>query len=454
MKVPAYHLTDRHGRVLLDTASFDLAEGEVLAVTGPSGAGKSLFTNALFGWVGKGHEAVLSPNDGACLMIQDPSRGLTPGMRMGTHFREVIRGGGWRKRALALCRELGMEMPDLLDRVPGTFSGGEKQRLMLALVLAREPHVLVCDEPAASLDAAAEQTLWQTLMGLRASRGITLIFVTHQLELIRAHADRVLFLRAGRAVFTGTRAAFFDAPRDPAHKTLIDHHCGLGNQVEAPTVSATPPLLEIDSFCLRYGNLTVFDDFHWSIGSGDWCWLLGPSGSGKTSLARFICGLNPDGQGTVRLAGQTLDTDLRRRSRPNRRAIGYLFQHGSMSFNPARTVASRLYAAFADDRSRLSEMLDALDLTDLELDRRPATFSVGQRQRLNLIHTLSVSPRLLILDELFSGLDLIARITLTRFLQSFQSEGMSILAITHDVALTRWLPAQRLVLVPPTTTTT
>ncbi|MDJ0838037.1 MAG: ATP-binding cassette domain-containing protein [Acidobacteriota bacterium] len=442
--IPAFSISGSRGKTLLDTEPFSLTRGETLAVAGPSGAGKSLFLRSLFGWVGKRRQGPLKTKDGACIMIQDPSRGLTPSLTLGGHFREIIEGPDWRERALTLCRSLGLQLPDLLKRKPSTLSGGERQRAMLALIMARRPGVLACDEPAASLDQENEQLVWDMVLNLKAEHHLTVIFVTHRLDLIHRFADHVLLLERGREAFFGDKDAFFNRPRSVLHRKMIHIYRLETTQPAAPPAKEGPPLLQVDGLNLDYGAGPIFRNFHWRAARGDWWWILGASGSGKTSLARVLCGLVPQARGHLTLEGKPLPIQLADRG-SNRHRIQYLFQHGSMSLNPAFRVGRILRKAYKSRLDLLDHYLDVLGLAGLNLDRRPASFSMGERQRLNLVRTLANDPDILICDELFSSLDIASRYDLIELLARIQEEtGLTVIAITHDRLLTHLKPGHLL----------
>jgi len=193
--------------MILDLPPIHLPADRILVITGPSGSGKSLLFKNCYGWLSPGAPALLSPSRGHFAMIQDPSSGLTPGLTIGGHFRELA---GMRDRQgefEAMLARLGLPA-GCLDRLPHRLSGGERQRIMLALILMNEPTLLWCDEPAASIDATNERALWELLLDLKRAFPFTLVIITHQLALIKAHADQVLLLERGRALFSVRKRCF------------------------------------------------------------------------------------------------------------------------------------------------------------------------------------------------------------------------------------------------------
>ncbi len=448
--LPPLSIRDTAGKRLLHTPELALPRGETLAIVGPSGAGKSLFLKSLFGWSAPGQAATFSPRRDACLMIQDPAQGLTPGMSLAEHFREVARDKDWRREAEALTAALSLDGPDLLARTPRSFSGGERQRLMLALALTPRPRILCCDEPAASLDAANEAALWRLLQRVRESRRLTLIFVTHRLELAARHADRAAVFHRGEIVFWGRRAAFFDQPEHPYHRALIAAHRRRESGVAASEPIAKPagaPRLSVSSFSLSFGTRRLFEDFGLALDAGEWVWLTGPSGSGKTSLAKFIAGLVPRASGEIRLDGRVLPATLGRRNPDQRRAVQLLFQHGSTALNPAISANRQLRRAYGGDHARLRDDLAKLGLAELDLDRRPDAFSLGEQQRLCLLRALAPQPRAIICDEPAAALDLALKERILDFLDAYRRRaGAAVLAATNDSGLLRLRPARTIAL--------
>ncbi len=440
--LPAYQLT-LGSRTLLQTPAFELAPGRILAVTGPSGAGKSLWLRSLFGWSAPAQHAALSPRDGDFLLVQDPSQGLTPGLDLGGHFAELS-PRPHREEIIALLARLGLEGNDLLTRPLHRFSGGERQRMMLALLLIQKPRLLVCDEPVASLDPASERRLWDLLIPL-CSQGLSAIIVTHRLELIEDHADEVLLLEQGRAVFHGDRQQFFTQPATPLHEALLAQYRAAAVPMLAPATK-NAPLLELRGLCHAYAGRRLFDNFQLSLRRAEALWLSGPSGSGKTTLAKIIAGLIPADRGELTLDGQPLAPLLHDRARSLRHRIQYLFQHGTEALNPARTVAAQLAEALPQLATREAH-LRHLRLDQIDLTSPPAAFSMGELQRLNLMRALARTPDLLIADELLASMDLGVRVAVLDLLERYRRDhGTSVVLISHEPPKTAGHPYAHLAL--------
>jgi len=438
--IPPISINNHQGLALLRTPEITFTMGQTVAISGPSGAGKSLFLKTLFGWASVPIPPVFHPQKGAMLMIQDPSQGLTPGLSLEGHFRELDSGPHWRDRAIKLFKDLDLGTRDLFVRRPGAFSGGERQRIMLALALMKKPVILVCDEPAASLDAHNETLLWELLQQYKGE--MTLVFVTHQMKLIEQYADRVILFHHGEITFNGTCQAFFSQGEHPEHRHLIETYKSQPlPEVEHEQMGE--PILEVQNLSLSYGERPIFQNFSWLTRAGEWWWLIGPSGSGKTSLARIIAGLTKPHEGQVLLKGEALAPALKKRDRANRRAIQYVYQYGSRALNPAITLWDQLTRAYGTRRPQLEADLRALKLDGVNLHKTPKTFSLGEIQRLNLLRAMAAQPRVLICDELLTSLDLVLQVEIMKFIHKRQREnGMAVVVISHDPELRRWRPGK------------
>ena len=433
---------------MLDLPRLDLPAGQILAITGPSGSGKSLLFKHCFGWLNPDAKPLLSPTKGHFAMIQDPSSGLTPGLSIAGHFREVG-GAGWRSRAEALLTTLSLPV-NYLPRMPHTLSGGERQRLMLALILLNQPTLLWCDEPVASIDAENERALWTLLLDIKREQPFTLVIITHQLAMIAAHADQVLLLQGGRRVFLGTKRCFFEKADTTHHRRLLTAWRKLNQPPTPPKPTQAQTLLQVNDLCIRRSESLRIDLNAITLENGEWVWLQGPSGSGKSSIAQAIAGLLIAEKGFIQLAGEQLALSLTQRTRQQRKAIQYIYQHGTQALNPALTVGRQLQRAWQHDPNALSQGLTALDMDDVNLDRRPAGFSLGEVQRINLLRALAAGPLLLLGDEILAPLDLALKQSMIAYLTAWREQtGAAVLMITHDPALASLLPARIIQLSQP-----
>jgi len=431
LRIPPYHLKDVHGRSILNSPELFLEEGKTHALIGPSGSGKSLFLRSLFGWTAPGMEAVLSPSGDHFFLLQDPGQGLTEGLTIGGHFRELGLGRNWQRLVEPLLDTLRLDLPQLFKRKPGSFSGGERQRLMLAMVLVRNPRWLVCDEPAASLDEATQNAMWEWLFQQKSKTGMTLVFATHRIEMVRGDIDRVLHFAEGQIVEpqpSNTQKVEFILPKP-----------------KGKTIPKEPLTLEAGSGKIQWQGDPLLRWEHFSLTAGQTIWLSGVSGSGKTTFGRMLAGLDPQHPVSLRLDGQPLANCFSSRTPRQRQAIGYLFQHGTQSLNPMRTVGEQLSQAYENDPDTLAPVLATLRLDHLDLNATPDHFSLGEYQRLNLARILGHRRHVLIADELLAPLDRESQKAVLSLIAAFQKAWqMGVLILGHDLSQQDALPGRHL----------
>lgn len=446
----AIRLRSSAGRMLLDVPALTWRAGTHTAVIGASGAGKSLFLKALFGELGGA--ATFSPAVGGYYMIQDPGGGLTPALTVAEHFHELGLGGTWRTQAAAVLADLDLDAATLLPRFPAQLSGGQRQRVMLALILVRRPRWLVCDEPAASLDRVTERRTVALLKHKAQAYGFTLIFVTHQVRLLAEMADQVLLLDRGALVFQGDRACFLNQPTSAAHQHLVNAWRRLQDRatavVSAPTAEGEP-VLNVSELTVGYGKQTLVRDWSFALQPGRLHWVAAPSGSGKTTVARALTGFPAQAfcNGRMWLDGRPAELAWRRRDAHSRHAVVWLFQHGYEAFNPLvpmarqwrrllRDGAARQGRAVAELEQEFAALTAALGLAELDFSRLPASFSLGERQRCQLVRALLLRPRVVIGDELLSALDVPARVALTECLRQYAAtQAAAVMLFSHDLDL-------------------
>ncbi len=417
---------------------------------GASGAGKSLFLKALFG--GLGVPATFSPAVGAYYMIQDPGGGLTPALTVANHFRELGLGRTWRSQAAAVLADLDLDPETLFSRFPAQLSGGQRQRVMLALILVRRPRWLVCDEPAASLDRATERRTVALLKQKAQVYGFTLIFVTHQIRLLEEMARQVLLIDRGTLVFHGDRETFLSQPTAGAHQRLVDAWQRLKARATAAAPAAraeSESVLSVSALTVGYDRQALVRDWSFVLQPGRLYWLAAPSGSGKTTVARALTGFPGQAfcDGHIQIDGRPSALLWRRRDADSRHAVVWLFQHGYEAFNPLvpmdrqwrrllRNSATRQGRDLADLEHEFARTIAELGLAELEFSRLPASFSLGERQRCQLVRALLLRPRLVIADELLSALDVPARVALIECLRAYAvKQSAAVLLFSHDLDL-------------------
>ncbi|GAA3300252.1 ABC transporter ATP-binding protein [Dactylosporangium vinaceum] len=511
---------------VLHDVALTVEPGETFGLVGESGCGKSTLGYLLGGHLQPGGRhtggrivvdgtdvLALAPaalrrwrRETVAFVHQDGAGALDPTMRAGAQVAEVLRlrGAGRREAAAeasALLERVGLP-PGAARRYPHQLSGGQRQRVMIAAVLAARPRLLVLDEPTTGLDAAVQADVLDLLTRLRANLDAAAVLISHDLDLVGRHCDRIGVLYAGRLVETGPAAAVLADPEHPYTAGLLDsaprlgepratrrltpipgrpplpgetgHGCVFAPRCPVATADCTasepvltgsvacfhprtaprsrapgepspapgPPLLEVRGLTRRHGAAVVLDHVDLTIRAGEVLGLVGESGSGKTTLARAIAGLHADGSGDLRLDGADLPPRLERRDQAVRRRIQMVFQDPETTLNPAQTVRQILERA----RRTLGGDADVHTLAarariDAELlPRRPDRLSGGQRQRVAIARSFAGRPALVICDEPVSALDVSVQAAVLEVLAAERAAaGTSYLFISHDLAVVGYL---------------
>ncbi|WP_252306741.1 dipeptide ABC transporter ATP-binding protein [Streptomyces griseoaurantiacus] len=495
---------DFGGLRAVDGLSFSLARGAALGLVGESGSGKSTVASALLG-LHRGTGAVVGGavrvagldlaraseeelrrlrGGTAAMVFQDPLSSLDPYYAIGDQIAEVHRAHTRATRRAARARAV-----EVLDRVgipeaarrsrarPHEFSGGMRQRALIAMALACEPELLIADEPTTALDVTVQAQILDLLHALRQETGMGLLLVTHDVGVAAESVDEVLVMRHGRAVEHGPAAEVLaapaqaytrellaavprvDAPRvgrpaGAADEALAEGAAAEGAAAEAVAegVGAGEVVLEAVGLRREFGRgrraVTAVDDVSLTVRRGETLGVVGESGSGKTTLGRMLVGLLEPTAGEVRYEG-----------RPHtgvRPAVQMVFQDPVSSLNPRRSVgesiADPLRARAARDGSaretreereariqgRVRELLERVGLDPAHYDRYPHEFSGGQRQRIGIARALAADPRAIVCDEPVSALDVTTQAQVVALLGELQRElGLALVFVAHDLAVVR-----------------
>jgi ABC-type glutathione transport system ATPase component len=473
-------LTRTGPRTVVDGLDFAVAEGEVLAIVGESGSGKSVAMQSIMGLLPgppgrvtagtalfEGRDLLALPEaelrklrgNRIGMIFQEPMSALNPMMPVGDQIAETIvthRGLGWTAARAEAVRLLDqVRIPDAAARArlhPAALSGGMRQRVVIAAALACKPALVIADEPTTALDATVQAEILALLRQLRAEVGCAVVFITHDMAVVRQIADRVLVMQSGRAVETGTRDDILTRPQSPYTRTLIAASAPAApRKVEIEATTAPPPLA-LENLVVSYPHdqrLTSFatpqrlyavDGVSLEVKRGETVALVGESGSGKTTIARAILGLVRPDEGRVRLSGADVSTA----PRPARGRVQFVFQDPQSALDPRyrawQTVTEPLRIAGERNatqlRDRAATLLAHVGLDATYLDRLTHELSGGQRQRLGIARALSASPDLVIADEAVSALDATTKLQVLELFQSLQvAAKLPLLFITHDFAV-------------------
>lgn len=479
--------------------SFSVLQGETLGIVGESGSGKSVSCYALLGLIPSppgyiesgsawfdGQDLLCSSEaqlrqirgDQIAMVFQDPMTCLNPFLSIGEQIIEALRQhsevtrGVARERALALLSEVGIAEPERnISKYPFEFSGGMRQRVMIAMALISEPKLLIADEPTTALDVTIQAQVLSLLAELKAKRNFSVIFISHDLAIVRQLADKVLVMQNGEMVEQGTSHAVFSSPQRAYTKALLAavpkgakvtpgvHH---GNDSVERQQRSTA-LLVVDDLAAGYqvresGKSTfkqIVEGISFQIQRGEIVGLVGESGSGKSTIGRTIVKLLPTSAGRIYFDEQRLDTLSQAEMRPLRTRIQMIFQDPYASLNPRMTVFEALaepllfygLAGKHNVAAKVSELMLDVGLAPDLARKYPHEFSGGQRQRIAIGRALACRPDLIIADEPVSALDVTVQSQILDLLLRLVAKyTLSMLFISHDLGVIRVLCDRVLVL--------
>jgi microcin C transport system ATP-binding protein len=401
------------------------------------------------------------------MIFQEPMTALNPLYTVGNQIAEVLelheamRPNAARARAIELLARTGIPEPDRrFDVYPHQLSGGQRQRAMIAMALACKPTLLICDEPTTALDVTIQAQILALLDELQAEMGMALLFITHDLNLVRRFTHRVGVMERGRLVECGLTEEVFARPRHGYTQRLL---ASRPERVVQPVADDAPVLVQGDrigvSFAYSEGWFRK-RQFHavksatLTLRRGETLGIVGESGSGKTTLGMALLALQPISGGEIRLDGERIDNAPREALRRMRRRMQVVFQDPFASLSPRMTIGQIVGEGLALHRPELDqaererlvlEMLDEVGLSERQgvagvLQRYPHEFSGGQRQRIAIARAVVLRPEVLVLDEPTSALDVSVQQQVLALLVALQQRyGMSYLFISHDLALVRAL---------------
>jgi ABC-type glutathione transport system ATPase component len=472
------------GRVeAVKDVSFQIEPGRILGIVGESGSGKSVTSRAVMrmlrepGTVShgtitfEGRDILALPERemrtvrgrDIAMVFQDPQAALNPSMRVGDQVAEALETHGTpRAEARARARELFHQVgiPDVertIDLYPHQFSGGMRQRVVIAIALANGPKLLIADEPTTALDVTIQAQILALLQRLREDLGIAILFITHDMAVVAELCDDVIVMRNGEIVERGDVRSVLARPVHPYTVSLMNAI----PKMDSPLRDDAPPeenraVLEVrdlktDVNAHRRGLIGkpvpffAVDGVSLRVEPGETLALVGESGCGKSTLSRTIVGINQPSSGEILLDGEPVSGPASSRPKRLTRMVQYVFQDPYSSLNPRRTAGQSLEEALSvagvpkrDARARSLELLARVKLGPEYLDRYPYAFSGGQRQRIGIARALATDPRLIILDEPVSALDVSIQAEILDLLTQLQEEfGVAYLFISHDLAVVR-----------------
>ncbi|HEY3599462.1 MAG TPA: dipeptide ABC transporter ATP-binding protein [Paraburkholderia sp.] len=474
-------------KTVVHELSLTVARGERVALVGESGSGKSVTALSILGLVEEaqtGGRILLDGEDLLCkteqqmcgirgkdvaMVFQEPMTALNPLFTIGKQIAESLRiheglrPNAARQRGIELLQRTGIHEPERrIDSFPHQLSGGQRQRAMIAMALACRPRLLLADEPTTALDVTVRQQIVDLLVELQeqeaAERGMAVLLITHDLNLVRRFAHRVAVMERGVMVETAATEVLFSNPQHPYTQRLLNSE---PRRDITPVAPHARRVLEVQGLAVDYrmsakGWRSMFsrtsfravDQVDLTLRRGETLGVVGESGSGKSTLAAAVLGLKAPAAGYIHIDGaplSVLDTASSRRALYRKMQVVFQDPFGSLS--PRMTVEQIVGEGIAvhrpevsakDRRERVASLLDEVGLAADALLRYPHEFSGGQRQRIAIARALAVEPELLILDEPTSALDVSIQQQVLNLLTSLQKKyQLSYLFITHDLAVMR-----------------
>jgi peptide/nickel transport system ATP-binding protein len=491
------HFPVRGGVVkAVDGVSFTLERGKTLCIVGESGSGKSVAARSILqivdapGRIVSG-AMILHRTDGTsvdlarldprgrgirairgrdiAMIFQEPMSSLSPVHTVGDQIMEVLRLhlNMSKKQARARCVELlrQVEIPDAdhaVDRYTFEFSGGMRQRAMIAMALACNPSILIADEPTTALDVTTQAEILDLIRRLQQQHGMAVMFITHDMGVVAEVADEVLVMYRGKVMERGTVDTIFHAPQNDYTRMLIDSVLKLERKAEirlkrAPIEADAPPVLQVRNLAMHFGPaknpLKAVDDISLDVKPGETLGIVGESGSGKTTMGRCLLRIYEPNAGTInyrRADGNVVDIVKADKEtlKACRREIRMIFQDPVGSLNPRMTVAQIVgepllvnrIASGKDLDDRVAELLRLVGLEPSWRERYPHAFSGGQRQRIGIARVIALNPRIIVADEATSALDVSLRAQMLDLMMGLQDRlGLSFVFISYAIGVIRYM---------------
>ena len=485
----------RHGMLdVLHGVRFDLHRGKTTAVVGESGSGKSVTARAILNMVPhpgviRGGRITFCPSAGSAvdltaldprgkaireirggrigMIFQEPMSSLSPVHTIGDQITEAIRlhrdvsKKDARKIALNMLEQV--EIPKAkkaLNQYAFEFSGGMRQRAMIAMALSCHPDVLIADEPTTALDVTTQAEILDLMRNLQTELGMAVMFITHDMGVVAEIADDVVVMEKGHVVEQGETRSLFAAPAHAYTQTLLD----AVKRLEEPATTKAGPkpdarnILRVEDLHLHFHKRQGFlqrisdttkavDGVSFTLRQGEALGIVGESGSGKTTVGRCIARVYDPTAGSIDYDGRNLARAGKAELRDYRQQIRMIFQDPFASLNPRMTVKQIIaeplvvnaIASSADLEDRVASLLREVGLDPAMMERYPHAFSGGQRQRIVVARAIALEPKLVIADEPTSALDVSIRTQVLDLLLRLQAEmGLSFIFISHDMAVIRY----------------
>ena len=475
----------------VDSVSFDLDRGKTMVLVGESGSGKSLTSLSILrllphaARIASGHIALESTDilslpeskmreirgKRVGMIFQEPQSALNPVLTIGYQIGEVLklhlglRGNAVTERVVELLEQVGIDQPrQRANEYPHQYSGGMKQRAMIAMAIAAQPDLLIADEPTTALDVTTQDQVLELIESLKDRHAMGILFITHDLAVASRIADEIAVMQDGKIVERGQTRDFFQQASHAYTRQLLDaipsteHR--LRDRIDEGVVRDQPPVLRAQDLKVHYpikkgilkrtvGYVKALDGVTLDLYKGETFAIVGESGSGKTTMGKGILNLVTPTAGRVYLHDTDLGLAKKDEWRRLRSELQIVFQDPVSSMNPRMMVGDilkegmRALNVVPNEHERDQRVEELLDVVGLEPDHRfryPHEFSGGQRQRICIARALAVEPSVLVCDEPTSALDVSVQAQILRLLRKLQVDrGLSYLFVTHNIAVVEYL---------------
>ena len=503
---------------VVHSLNYEIDTNEILGIVGESGSGKSVSSLAIMGLLAPNASVegeILFENNNLIkasenklrklrgndisMIFQEPMSSLNPSMRCGKQVLEIIlqhqkiSASEAKKQVLKWFEEVKLPHPERIYRAyPHEISGGQKQRVMIAMAIANHPKLLIADEPTTALDVSVQKDILHLIKRLQQKREMSVVFISHDLEIVAQLADRVVVMYQGKLVEQNTVKALFEHPKEIYTKALLSSKPTTEKRlIPLPTVKdflenkvnfheekveerelrhqkiyAQQPLLEVKNveksffsspaWWKKSEEFKAVNKVSFKLYEGETMGLVGESGCGKSTLSNLILRLDQVDRGSIHYRGKDITRLDGEELRQLRKEIQLIFQDPFSSLNPKIKVGDAimepmkvhgLYASAKERKEKCVELLEKVGLEAVHFDRYPHEFSGGQRQRIGIARTIAVNPKLIICDESVSALDISVQAQVLNLLNQLKQDfGFTYLFISHDLSVVKYMSDQLLVM--------
>lgn len=504
---------------VLHKISFNLFENEILGIVGESGSGKSVTSLSIMGLLPKKtaqysgkilfegndllkiHESEFQKIRGKeiAMIFQEPMSALNPSLKCGKQVAEILRlhlkmnASEARKETISLFQKVKLPRPqEIFNSYPHQISGGQMQRVMIAMAIACKPKLLIADEPTTALDVTVQKEIISLLKSIQQETKMAMLFISHDLNLVSEIADKVMVMYKGDIVENATTHEIFKSPKAEYTKALLEARPALDVRLAIlPTIASIaddsfvpkevkpaerakkhkniytkPPILEISNLKKYYFSsmgifskpkvVTAVDDVSFSVFEGETLGLVGESGCGKSTLGKTILQLEKATSGSIKYKGKELTKLTKSGIRNLRKEIQIIFQDPYSSLNPRLQIGEALMEPMEvhglgkskkERKEKALLLLERVGLDSSYFNRYPHELSGGQRQRVGIARTIAVEPKLVICDESVSALDISVQAQVLNVLNELKNDfGFTYIFISHDLAVVKYMSDQLLVM--------